>query len=165
MKSLLFLCLVFLSCTKSKFANNGTPEVVLDPGEVLASLRVGIGYEDWKDMDFNDIALCFEGKFAVNESSGTVRSGIKQSINLTLTKISLFRYTVTVKIKRNNNFINLGIQTPSRGNSSQINFDFMEDDIIYITRDDTKKNLIPFSNKSDADNVKIEIDSCRNTGG
>ena len=64
------------------------------PGQAVE--RVGIGFEDWTDMDFNDIYLCFQGNFNVNGRD--IVSNRDQTVQVTWGNISAKTHFVTIKI-------------------------------------------------------------------
>jgi hypothetical protein len=58
--------------------------------------RVGVGFEDWTDMDFNDIYVCFQGHFNVNGRD--IVSNRDQTVQATWGNISANNHFMTIKI-------------------------------------------------------------------
>jgi len=82
--------------------NQSDDGVLIDDGINIAEIpgvqvnRVGIGFEDWTDMDFNDIYVCFTGKFKVDGRS--IVSTEEQTIDATWGNISAKTHVMTIKI-------------------------------------------------------------------
>lgn len=64
------------------------------PGDPVE--RVGVGFEDSVDADYNDLYICFEGFFNVNGRD--IVSNRDQTVQATWGNISAISHTATVKI-------------------------------------------------------------------
>ena len=55
-----------------------------DKNEVITEVKLGIGYEDLNDFDYNDSVFCFTGKFSYNTQTGKIVSLENQSIDVVI---------------------------------------------------------------------------------
>ena len=154
----------------------GPQEPVLPSHIQRSRLRVGINYEDVPntDQDFNDGTLCIEGRYEVNFRTGTVRSLVDQNTNLyfrdggfNLNTIEVKKYSLT-----SNQPTNVQTVYNFRGYQNSVSptlkkpYLFRANDYISVAYNRSQANFaaIPLSMGGNKNQIKIEMDICRNYG-
>lgn len=74
------------------------PAKTLNEGEILVTTRVGVGYEDGYNGDYNDAVVCFMGRFAVDDKIGTIRSLANQTQDIYIKRNGYFVQNITVGV-------------------------------------------------------------------
>jgi hypothetical protein len=140
-------------------------EIKTDDGQTLTVIpgtpvsRVGVGFEDLKDFDFNDVYLCFAGNFNVNGRD--IISNRDQSIQATWGNISAISHYVTITITDPD-----GKELFNKGFQGTKNTKLMG--TIPLTFTKGSKLNVMIAHKStkhtDAKWAVVHLDQCNNTG-
>ena len=130
------------------------------------SIRLGIGYEDYKDMDYNDGVICFEGEFEYSLTSGQIISLVDQDIDIFVKRNSGAQVPIAVSLESPNgdsrnifNYTDLGrteersLKSISFGKNTLLKVSFGNGDV-----------SLPFASKDQINRVKLEKDHCRTDG-
>ena len=166
----LIVCAV--SCQSSSFQQVGSAsQAEPQAGEEVADLRLGIGYEDWTDMDYNDSVVCFAGKFLFDKNKGVIRSMSEQSINVFIKRNSAGQQHISLSLKADGqgqerkqfSVDNLGREEER---SFKVKFNVNDHLIVKMHHSNGRdKVFLPFpANVSKYDRLIIEKNKCRTTG-
>mgnify|MGYP003329444174 CR=1 FL=1 len=66
--------------------------------ENTSKIRLGIGFEDHKDNDYNDSVICFVGKFVFDKKTGKIQSLANQNIDIFVKRNSGFSQNISFSI-------------------------------------------------------------------
>jgi hypothetical protein len=139
--------------------------VLTDDGTNVAEIpgvqvnRVGIGFEDWTDWDFNDIYVCFTGKFKVDGRS--IVSTEEQTIQATWGNISAKTHFMTIKIvdSQGQETYSQGFQgTRRKSPIGTIPLTFKKGSKLHVM---IAENSVQHTNP---DRAVVHLDQCNNTG-
>ena len=186
--SLLFLATLIVACSNQEFSGESgarqpvkppipplTPpppvlvikkdEIKTEDGQTVTVIpgkpvsRVGVGFEDLSDFDFNDVYLCFAGHFNVNGRD--IVSNRDQSIQATWGNISAISHYVRITITDPD-----GKEVFNKGFQGTKNTNLMG--TIPLTFTKGSKLNVMMAHKStkhtDAKWAVVHLDQCNNTG-
>lgn len=129
-----------------------------DTDEVFTtSISLGIGFEDSTDNDYNDMTLCFDGKFKVDLIEGVIISLADQELPVFYKRISGNPFhKMYVYNGRHGHDSLLTVEGLNNYESGSENLKFHKDQVFRVV---LNNNLTIKSNKT-----KVESDRCRTTG-
>ena len=137
--------------------------------ENSTTVRLGIGYEDWADNDYNDSVICFVGQFVFDAESGKIQSLAEQSIDIFVKRNSGSTQSISLSILSSGDAKATPIFAVTDLNRSEErnfpNVNLKKGDHLHIdlgARDGYKASLPHTVNKQ---RVVIEKDACRTGGG
>lgn len=129
----------------------------IDNGEVIATqVSLGIGFEDWTDNDFNDIVLCFDGKFKVDMIEGVIVSLVDQKLPVFYKRLSGSSHKLFVYNGKTGNDLMFQVEGLGRGESGTRDIQFKKHQAFRVSMD----NKVFMMDKK----AKVESDTCRTTG-
>ena len=146
--------------------NPGSPGgPMTDDGTVISNLpgtpvaKVGIGFEDRTDNDFNDIYLCFQGHFNVNGRD--IVSNREQTIQAIWgNRAAIAHYvTITITAADGRQLFNQGYQGRSGKDMGSIPLTFTKGSRLSVQ---IRHNSTQHTNENRA---RVDLDRCNNTGG
>ncbi|SMF70525.1 hypothetical protein [Pseudobacteriovorax antillogorgiicola] len=160
------------SIIKQNLRIDCSPSDTVIPEDILAShdilfneVYLGLGYEDWFDYDHNDLAFCFEGKFAADRTTGVITSMVDQKVDTKISKRSSSN-SIVVKLHRKvgDKFkLDQTIQGLKRGHLSNETLSFKKGEQFLLT---FSSNIIQKSGPQNltGKRVRVEADNCRTSG-
>ena len=149
--------------------DNNTPikkdEIKTDDGQIVTVIpgkpvsRVGVGFEDLSDFDFNDVYLCFAGHFNVNGRD--IVSNRDQSIKATWGNISAISHYVKITITDP-----AGKEVFNQGFQGTKNTKLMGTIPLTFTKGSKLNVLIAHKSTKHTDPkwAVVHLDQCNNTG-
>lgn len=140
---------------------NNDPTLSTDNGEIIGTAveRVGLGFEDWTDWDYNDIYLCFEGHFNVNNRD--IVSNRDQTVTVAWGNISAKSHDVTITITAPNGTVSFtqGYQGQKRTKTlTPMSLPFKRGSKLNVAITN------PSLTHEDAQRAKVNLNWCNNTG-
>ncbi|MDR2338276.1 MAG: hypothetical protein LBE20_06515 [Deltaproteobacteria bacterium] len=130
-------------------------------------IKFGLNFEDYNDGDYNDLSLCFEGKYSIDWKNKKIISIVDQPNQGIYIHNNSACYHKFVIYHENSKGILKEQRSLNDESNRSIYFNFAKGDTIRVTINYNygckSKFIGQYNNKTtfDKDRVKLEIDKCR----